>query len=204
MDTTHNFYDRVQKSGNYLIVKDDVGKAKPTVRQLPPQDFAYGKKVVPDAMGAGGLLSSWDISLQSQRMGGDKDFKKLNALSIRKGCTTAAQQRQFRRTRNLRLQSAEPRGVDRLPDIVFGEHTRPSTPFHAVLGNFYGTFASDVKHSQYEHIPSTMTAREPRQTKWSTMMKNQKYEEAAVKREFKMKKFLKTQPRTNTRRPKFE
>jgi len=28
---------------NYLLVKDDVGKAKPTTRNLPPEGFSYGK-----------------------------------------------------------------------------------------------------------------------------------------------------------------
>ena len=28
---------------NYLIVKDDVGKAKPATRKLPGKDFAFGR-----------------------------------------------------------------------------------------------------------------------------------------------------------------
>ena len=28
---------------NYLILKDDVGMAKPSTRKLPPLDFAFGK-----------------------------------------------------------------------------------------------------------------------------------------------------------------
>ena len=28
---------------NYLLVKDDVGKSKPTTRALPPEHFAFGK-----------------------------------------------------------------------------------------------------------------------------------------------------------------
>ena len=28
---------------NYLIVKDDVGKSKPTTRKLPENGFIYGK-----------------------------------------------------------------------------------------------------------------------------------------------------------------
>ena len=28
---------------NYMVIKDDVGKSKPTTRRLPSFDFAYGK-----------------------------------------------------------------------------------------------------------------------------------------------------------------
>jgi hypothetical protein len=31
------------KGKNYLLVKDDVGKAKPATRYLPPQGFTYGR-----------------------------------------------------------------------------------------------------------------------------------------------------------------
>lgn len=36
---------------NVLLVKDDVGHAKPTVRDLPPEGFAYGKADEPDPEG---------------------------------------------------------------------------------------------------------------------------------------------------------
>jgi hypothetical protein len=31
------------QKNNYLLVKDDVGRSKPTTRQLPPTGFAYGR-----------------------------------------------------------------------------------------------------------------------------------------------------------------
>lgn len=33
---------------NILLVKDDIGKAKPTTRRMPPQNFVYGKPEVRD------------------------------------------------------------------------------------------------------------------------------------------------------------
>ena len=34
---------------NILLVRDDVGRAKPTTRTLPDQDFAFGKpEILPD------------------------------------------------------------------------------------------------------------------------------------------------------------
>ena len=34
---------RLGSKTNYLVLKDDVGKAKPTTRNLPPEEFSYGK-----------------------------------------------------------------------------------------------------------------------------------------------------------------
>lgn len=38
---------------NYLLVKDDIGRAKPTVRQLPKDGFTYGKPDIKDHEDAG-------------------------------------------------------------------------------------------------------------------------------------------------------
>ena len=36
---------------NSLLAKDDVGKSKPSTRDLPPNGFAYGKSAEPDPEG---------------------------------------------------------------------------------------------------------------------------------------------------------
>ena len=38
---------------NILLVKDDVGRAKPNTRKLPPEHFTFGKKEVRDVEDAG-------------------------------------------------------------------------------------------------------------------------------------------------------
>ena len=40
------------KRENMLLVRDDVGKAKPSTYNLPPADFAYGKALPRDKEGA--------------------------------------------------------------------------------------------------------------------------------------------------------
>jgi hypothetical protein len=40
-----------QTSNNVLIIKDDIGKAKRTTRDLPPSDFTYGLVVAKDPVG---------------------------------------------------------------------------------------------------------------------------------------------------------
>lgn len=54
----HNFLNKVQNSGNFLLVKDDIGKPKPSTRKLPTDGFVFGKKVGEDYEGAGKLVSS--------------------------------------------------------------------------------------------------------------------------------------------------
>ena len=41
------------KCDNYLLLKDDVGKGKPTTRDLPPDGFTFGKTEVRDLEGVG-------------------------------------------------------------------------------------------------------------------------------------------------------
>ncbi len=41
------------KCHNYLLLKDDVGKGKPTTRDLPPDGFTFGKTEVRDMEGVG-------------------------------------------------------------------------------------------------------------------------------------------------------
>ncbi len=41
-----------QATYNHLLLKDDVGRAKPTTRALPPQYFIYGRAEIRDKEGA--------------------------------------------------------------------------------------------------------------------------------------------------------
>ena len=43
----------LRKSTNMLLAKDDVGKAKPSMRTLPEPDFAYGQSVPKEIDGVG-------------------------------------------------------------------------------------------------------------------------------------------------------
>ncbi len=41
------------KTKNLLIIKDDIGKSKPTVRDLPTYGHSYGYAPIPDKEGVG-------------------------------------------------------------------------------------------------------------------------------------------------------
>ena len=40
-----------QASNNVLILKDDIGRARRTTRDLPPSDFSYGLTIPKDPVG---------------------------------------------------------------------------------------------------------------------------------------------------------
>lgn len=77
---------------NALLVKDDVGRSKPVTRDLPPEGFAFGKADAKDAEGvAEGNLQptflvtrSWQFHDHSSDIVPEKNFKKLNAMCVKK------------------------------------------------------------------------------------------------------------------------
>lgn len=73
------------KGTNYLLVKDDIGKAKPATRALPGDGFTYGKPDRKDPEGAGIVTASWKVHEQSRSKDPERDFKKLNKLGIKNG-----------------------------------------------------------------------------------------------------------------------
>lgn len=87
-ENTHAFYEKLQRSKNALLVKDDVGKPKQCTRNLPSGDHAYGVKPTPDAEGAGALLSSWSVHSAPKARPNERDFRKLNIMSVGKQCIT--------------------------------------------------------------------------------------------------------------------
>jgi hypothetical protein len=53
------FFNRLQRSKNRLLVKDQVGKAKQQVFKLPPPGFTYGKALSRDKEGVGAVMGTW-------------------------------------------------------------------------------------------------------------------------------------------------
>lgn len=51
---------------NVLLVKDDVGVAKPTTRRLPNKQFFYGRPEVRDAEDAHKVTMAWEYSRRGE------------------------------------------------------------------------------------------------------------------------------------------
>lgn len=49
--STGDFYARLQESKNVLLMRDEVGKAKPSMHALPSDNFVYGKVEAKDKEG---------------------------------------------------------------------------------------------------------------------------------------------------------
>lgn len=207
IDLTHNFYTFVQKSGNTLLVKDDIGKPKPSTRKLPGESFTYGKPNPLDDEGARKLISSWNEHTVSRTLPSDRDFKKLNAMSVTQGCTKAPQVRNFRMTNDFKIKTKTMRNKssNSVQDdgMRYGRPSRPSTPIHAVVGHLYTQVADEIQNDAYARRNTNISERsinEPRSTKGFDLLK------LAIKNslikpvhsEFKMKKFENVTARTQS------
>ena len=117
---------------NYLVLKDDVGKAKPTTRDLPGPAFAYGKTDKVKQEGAGVITTSW--LYHKSKLTDDKhnprDFKKLNKFAVVGGMVTSKDNYKFRKTHDARIPfglNALTNKDNKLPDEGFryGRANRP-------------------------------------------------------------------------------
>jgi len=161
----HAFYEKIQKSKNSLLVRDEVGKAKLCVHDLPPAEFTYGKKALPDPEDAGAVINKWVEHTESKSLVPDRDFKKMNKLAVSSKCTSTKQINQFRKTNDVRITETRSRNSKSpsLPDrdFKFGAPTKPSTPLHKVMSFEYGRNAAEEIHQQFasETAPSTKPLR---------------------------------------------
>ncbi len=78
-----------KRGPNYLLLKDDIGRPKPSVRKLPNQSFTFGKPEIRDSENAGVITTSWKLHNRSKVPETDKDFKRLNMVSVNQKATTA-------------------------------------------------------------------------------------------------------------------
>lgn len=202
MSKPATYLNFLQSSNNFLLVKDGIGKAKPSTRALPSEEFVYGKKPKDDGESVGSLLKQWDLPRPSKVPKLDKDFKKLNALSVTEKACTPSEVSKFRKTTEIRLKTAQSKSRPVVPDIIFGNENRPSTPIKAVISNFYGDFAAENMNSNFVVKPVRSNVPPSRSTKGfdkrneaiRSTMKSQE------KTQFKIKKFESVQCKTNTGR----
>ena len=68
------FLERLQRSQNILLMRDDVGKAKAASRALPDVGHSYGFKPKSDPEGASAILSSWKVHRPSQSLVNEVDY----------------------------------------------------------------------------------------------------------------------------------
>lgn len=201
----------IQNTKNRLLARDDVGKSKSICVPLPGREHEYGKRCAHDREGAGAVISSWQIHSGRGTAKSGKDFRKLNKLSVRNKCTTSSQQNQFRKENTAQLPYRSGKIVkERIVTeeaFAFGQPTRPSTPMYGVMGNLYGRVSAEINNEAY-YRPQSAVVTGPnktlpiRNTKAYDLMnayvKSKMPTPAAKQDEFKIQRFTKTAPRTNT------
>jgi hypothetical protein len=192
----HAFHRKLKDTGNFLLLKDDVGRAKPSIHHLPPPNFTYGKLCLRDREGAGVVLSSWKShhgTEESQPPG--RDFIKLNANGVAAGCHTAKQLHEFRSSHDNRVSSPSIRVRQSSPefDMVHGVKCRPSTPMDQVMTNLYGRQAEAEKHQIY----SRQLQHPPIESPINSIKLPNPYQ-LPGRDPFKMRKFRAVSPRTDS------
>ncbi len=109
------------RTKNTLLVSDDVGKAKPSTRKLPNDNFTYGKADFQDVEGAGDVMSNWKFHGQSSKNKADRDFKKLNKMGLKQKAVNARDTYKFRQENDARVKEPKMRAgrKDNLPPNEF-------------------------------------------------------------------------------------
>ena len=95
------------KKTNYLIVKDDVGRSKPTTRNLPSPDFAFGKHDQTGSEGAGSICSSWKVheAKAENPQSNPRNFMKLNKIAAVAGLVNTKDVMDHRKNYDERISS---------------------------------------------------------------------------------------------------
>jgi len=197
------------KKPNCLLTKDDVGRSKPTTRKLPQDGWVYGKAEKKDDEGVSEITRSWKSHSTSREGAPDRDFKKLNKLSLRAGVTNARAMGGFRRTTDARVRipkGSKDRMIRTSNEFYFGMPSKPSTPIHDIIGNTYGEraefdivegYAYDL--AQRKRGKSQIGLRHTRASDLAaTAITGKDKSEEVSRNQFKLSKFQKCGPRINT------
>lgn len=146
------------RSRNVLLTKDDIGRAKHSVYDLPEADFAFGAGQIPDLEGAREVTMHWASHQPRSKQGSaTQDFRKINKNAAKSGVANASQLAQYRREGgDIMLMGSGPVGQmpkvipsDVIPSFSYGRKSRPSTPIAAVIGNMYGQESEEIANATY-------------------------------------------------------
>lgn len=184
---------------NPLLVKDDVGKAKTSCYDLPPEGFAYGRPDMPDYEGAREVTMQWVPHQPEERADlGVQNFRSLNKKALSKGALSAKDQTDFRKKTDMPLTHTPAQAPPRVfpnevvPSFTYGKKTRPSTPIAQVVSNqFAAEFESamDEMYNHYDEEKQRPGGHIIRTTKASEGHAKQRHTEVEKKEPFKLSKF---------------
>lgn len=133
------------RSRNAILLRDDVGRAKPSAYDLPHESHSFGRAEAPDIEGAADVLMSWAAHMPGPAEGPDRrDFLRMNKMAAGCRVTTSKDLAEFRKSNDIKVAPVGPGGTlpkiipsDVYPGFAYGVRARPSTPIHQVVnGDF--------------------------------------------------------------------
>lgn len=210
---------------NPLLVRDDVGKARPTCYDLPSDSFAYGRPADHDAEGAGKVMMDWATHNPSAAPEKPPNYLRFHFKATAAKVSSMKDYARFRREQELTLNAAQcaeqPRAksgsprcgryqIDMLPkdmpgDFVFGRKVRPSTPVRDVVSYQYARDAQVELETFYDLFRQGQEGRKGhvRKIKMTNSARGHAFpaKQMVTQREdeqkelFKIKKFTKVSPK---------
>jgi hypothetical protein len=200
------------RSRNCLLVKDDVGRAKPSCYELPHEAHAFGRAEPADMEGAREVTMHWASHVPRPKNGPDcQDFRKINKMAAKQHVTTSKQLTQFRQANDVKLLPQGPAGAmpkvipsDVIPSFAYGRKCRPSTPITYVVGNQYAAEFEEALDSKYNHYETQQERATSKLSVQLTRAASQRIVSSRTARHapppsekvvWKMKKFAKAQSR---------
>mmetsp|Transcript_14984 Transcript_14984/g.26246 ORF Transcript_14984/g.26246 Transcript_14984/m.26246 type:complete len:301 (-) Transcript_14984:149-1051(-) len=211
---------------NLLLVRDAVGKAKPTCFDLPEATFSYGRPGNTDLEGAREVSMRWVSHTPSKGQEEDEpDFMAVNRRAAQAKITNAKDLREYRKETEVRGGggSLSARGhmtgmakpiipSDVIPGFSYGRKVRPSTPIHEVisarfaetserqLDRFYAEMRDvrEASRTQVRKIPLTAATR----ARAASVKKALAQHEDDSKEPFKLTKFKRVGPKVQSYRQK--
>jgi len=202
-----------------LLVRDAVGKAKPTCFDLPEATFSYGRPGNTDLEGAREVSMKWVSHTPSKCQEADEpNFKAVNRRAAMAKVTNAKELKEYRKETEDRSRggSLSARGSlpgpskpiipsDVIPGFSYGRKVRPSTPIHEVisarfaetserqLDHFYAEMRDvrEASRTQVRKIPLTAATR----ARAASVKKALAQQEIDSKEPFKLTKFKRVGPK---------
>eukprot|EP00033_Pygsuia_biforma_P001492 GCRY01001682.1.p1 GENE.GCRY01001682.1~~GCRY01001682.1.p1 ORF type:complete len:199 (+),score=34.76 GCRY01001682.1:182-778(+) len=189
---------RPSQKHNALLLKSDLGQAKPAPYKVP--DAVFGRSNVPDAEGAGDLLHSWKHDESKGLEKSTKQKQKSKSFLVQ-------QQQQHLSDEIGHASRHNPTPQDKDEAFTFGMKSGQSTPMADVI-NWSGTKEYADKQLRRDHkiINKEKTVKEKQKVGGPNYMtKNMQVKKTVVappeehKEPFKMKKFANVPSRVVTR-----
>jgi len=144
-----------------LLLKDDIGRAKPSTYDLPDDRFAYGRPGNHDAEGAREVSMFWVSHTPSPAPRSTApDFVLFNKRAASAGVHKATELARYRKDTDRTTprygdrRSPSSRGVipsDVYATFTYGKKVRPSTPIDEVISNRFGERANQTLDKHYSN-----------------------------------------------------